>query len=176
MNIRLAALLALGLAVVAGAARAQVAYTHQDPAFTLSHPPGFTVDEKYRYDRMISGKPIAGVAFLVPAPLTEGTNLAPDSYLSVEWKPGTSCKLDDFLEDANEPHTLNDSGVTWRVGEVGGAGAGNIFEETAYVSGCRAVRTWIHSTNIANYEPGKVRAFDRAGLLAAFDTMRRSLK
>jgi hypothetical protein len=60
--------------------------------------------------------------------------------------------------------------------------AGNTYEELVYVladspdpQNCMAVRYFIHTTRIENYEPGTVREYDRAALLRSFDEIRRSL-
>ena len=63
----------------------------------------------------------------------------------------------------------------------GGAGAGNLYEEIVYVpnlpgnAGCYGIRYFIHSGNIANYEPGTMAEFDRTTLLAEFDRIRHSV-
>ncbi|MCX7366716.1 MAG: hypothetical protein NTV97_33555 [Alphaproteobacteria bacterium] len=182
------ALVVLALALMTGAAHAQTQaprapppppgefYAHLRPAFSLRVPPGFTINERHRYTRLGPGKAIEGVAFMIPRAMTEGTNLAADSYVSVEWRDGQRCTLADFLADATEEEQLNDNGVRWQVGTAGDAGAGNIYEETVHLRGCDAVRGFVHSTNIANYPPGTVRAYDRVALGNAVDAIRRSLK
>lgn len=151
-------------------------YAHLRPAFSVRVPPGFTINERYRYTRLGPGRTIEGVAFAIPKTMTEGTNLAADSYISVEWRDGQRCTLADFLADATEEAPLSENGGRWLVGTAGDAGAGNLYEETVHVRGCDAVRSFVHSTNIANYPPGTVRAFDRVALGNAADAIRRSLR
>jgi len=38
------------------------------------------------------------------------------------------------------------------------------------------VRYFIHSTNIGNYDPGTIKAFDQAALVARFDAIRKTLR
>ncbi len=182
----LALAMAVALAVaVAGDASAQAQrpapppgeiYAHLRPTFSVRVPPGFTINERYRYTRLGPGKAIEGVAFAIPRAMTEGTNLAADSYVSVEWRDGQRCTLADFLDGATEEAQLSDNGVRWQVGTAGDSGAGNIYEETVHLRGCDAVRSFVHTTNIANYPPGTVRAYDRVALGNAADAIRRSLK
>jgi hypothetical protein len=59
------------------------------------------------------------------------------------------------------------------------AGAGDIFETTVFAlvgtSPCRAVRYFIHSANIQNFDPGTVTEFDREALVAEFEAIRNKL-
>ena len=61
----------------------------------------------------------------------------------------------------------------------GGAGAGNLYTEYVYAipgtSPCLAIRYFIHSTQLGNYPPGMVTAFNQQALLSEFDGIRRSL-
>jgi hypothetical protein len=40
---------------------------------------------------------------------------------------------------------------------------------------CLAMRYFIHSTNVGNYDPNTVIEFDKGSLVSVFDTMRQSL-
>jgi hypothetical protein len=75
--------------------------------------------------------------------------------------------------------TLSDNGVDYSVAQGGGAGAGNLYSETVYAipgsSACTAVRYFIHSSQIGNYPPGMVTAFNKQALLTQFDAIRHSL-
>ena len=66
---------------------------------------------------------------------------------------------------------MTENGTEYSVASLSDAGAGNLYEEKVYAlvgtSPCLAVRTFIHSTNIANYDPGTVTAFDEAALTGA---------
>lgn len=123
-------------------------FTYQDPAgkFSLLYPNDFIVK---------------GSSFFVPESMATGTNLSKDSHIYVETKElmGTST-----CENA----TSSD------------AGAGNFYETTTYgtkaSSTCIALTLFIHSTNIANYDPGTIKEFDRARLTAIFTSVLQSLK
>ncbi len=73
----------------------------------------------------------------------------------------------------------NDGGHTWSVATSGDAGAGNFYDETVYALAgsrpCLAIRYFIHSTNIANYDPGTIKEFDRSALVTMFDRIRSTL-
>ncbi|MEP2120256.1 hypothetical protein, partial [Bauldia litoralis] len=70
-------------------------------------------------------------------------------------------------------------GTDYSVASLSDAGAGNLYDETVYAlvgtSPCLAVRTFIHSTNLANYDPGTITAFDEGALTAQFDAIRKTL-
>ena len=74
---------------------------------------------------------------------------------------------------------VREGDVDYSVAGLDDAGAGNFFEEHVYAligtSPCLAVRYFIHSANIANFDPGTVRAFDKPALLRQFDKIRKSL-
>lgn len=148
--------------------------------FSIHLPPGFVSDETYRYTELGPGKEIPGVKFTIPETLSTSTNLAADSYISVEKLSGRqTCSPRLFLEGAHET-TLTDNGVVYRVASSTGAGAGNRYEEWVYTlpaaTSCIAVRYFIHYGVIENYPPGAVRSFDEASLLHLFDTVRRSVE
>lgn len=149
--------------------------------FSIRYPKGYTVDDKYRYEALGPGKEIGGVAFTVPKKMTTGTNLAPDTRLSVETLPDPpACTADAFLPSVTgEVKAVADDGVDYSVASLTDAGAGNLYDETVYVlagtSPCLAVRYFIHSANIANFDPGTVKEFDRAALVRQFDKIRRTL-
>jgi len=123
-------------------------FTYQDPAgtFSLLYPNDFMVK---------------GSSFFVPASIATGTNLSKDSRIYVETKElagTTTC----------ENATSSD------------AGAGNFYETITYgtkaSSSCIMLTLFIHSTNIANYDPGTIKEFERARLTAIFTSMLQSLK
>lgn len=149
--------------------------------FSLRYPFGYTVDAGYVYQGLGPGHDIPGVSFTVPGSMTTGTNLAADTRLSVESLPDEqSCTADKFLpQGASTPTTVTENGTEYSVAILSDAGAGNFYDTTVYAmtgtSPCRAVRTFIHSTNIANYPAGTVKEFDRAKLVAEFDAVRRTL-
>ena len=112
--------------------------------------------------------------------MATGTNLSADSYVSVEWLPrAKNCTGDIYLAANVKPQEVVDNRVTYSLASSSGAAAGNRYEEWVYaLSGsqpCLAVRYFIHSTNIANFDPGAVKEFDRAALVKQFDKIRKTL-
>lgn len=149
--------------------------------FSLRYPPGFTIDGGYVYQGLGPGQDITGVAFTIPPAMAEGTNLADDTRLSVETLPDvSSCTADHFLPTGTSaPSSVSENGTEYSVASLDDAGAGNLYSEKVYAlvgtSPCLAVRTFIHSTNIANYDPGTVQPFDDNTLTALFDAIRKTL-
>jgi hypothetical protein len=153
--------------------------TYATSTYSVTYPADYTADPSYAYTQF-SGKPINGVKFTIPMSMATGTNLASDTYLSIEQLPhAKNCTGDIYIPADVAAQTVSDNGVTYSLASTTGAGAGNLYEETVYAlsgsSPCTAVRYYIHSSNIGNYDPGTVREFDRSALLSAFDTIRRSL-
>jgi len=157
----------------------QIYATTSALGFTFRFPQNYVVDQNYKYQELGANKTIAGVKFTVPAPATLGTNLSKDTYISVEVQPKAStCSADLFLE-TKAVSTFADSGTTYSVATSSDAAAGNRYDEAVFAipgsSPCTAVRYFIHSTNIGNYDPGTIQEFDRVGLINEFDNIRRSL-
>ena len=153
--------------------------TYATSTFSISYPNNFTVDDSYAYTQF-EGKPIAGVKFEIPLSVTEGANLSPDSGVSVEWLPrAVRCTGDIYVPADVRAMNLTVGSSTYSVATTTGAAAGNMYEETVYaIEGskpCTAVRYFIHSSNVANYDPGTVEEFDRTKLLSEFDKIRDSL-
>jgi hypothetical protein len=150
--------------------------------FSIHYPKGYTVDEKYVYQGFGPGNEITGVKFTIPQDVAKGTNLASDTYLSVETRVGaTKCTAGQFIDLVNGAHEnqVAYNGMIYSVASSTGAAAGNRYEETVYVfgtpRGCMAVRYSIHYGVFGNYPPGTVKEFDRGALLREFDAMRQSL-
>lgn len=156
-------------------------YSNSSAEFSIRFPQGYSVNESYKYQELGPGQDISGVKFTIPTTTAAGTNLSPDSYLSVEEIPKMqNCSANIFLGQGVTAHSLTDtSGVTYSVASTTGAGAGNRYEETVYAlpgtNPCVAVRYFIHYGVIDNYPAGTVQQFDEQSLLAQFDTIRRSL-
>ncbi len=156
-------------------------FASSEYGFSLRYPPGYTINGGYVYEGLGPGHDITGVSFTIPAAMTTGTNLSDDTRLSVETLPdASSCTADLFLpEGADAPTTMTENGTEYSVASLSDAGAGNLYEEKVYAlvgtSPCLAVRTFIHSTNLANYDPGTVTAFDEAALTAQFGAIRKTL-
>jgi hypothetical protein len=171
-------------------APAPVATTTPNPAatlqsfatttFSLRYQPEYTLNTVFAYDQFGPKKLIHGISLTIPLTMATGTNLASDTYISVEQLPrAKNCTGDIFVNATVVPQSLTDSGVEYSLATTSGAGAGNLYEEQVYArvgsTPCTAVRYYIHSGNIGNYPAGAVREFDRAALLAGFDQIRRSL-
>lgn len=156
--------------------------TYATSTFSITYPSTYAVDDAYAYDQF-EGKPIAGVKFTIPEALASGTNLSPNSYLSVEWLPrAKNCTGDIYIPANVKAVELYMGTTTYSFATTSGAAAGNIYEEHVYAikgsSPCTAARYYIHSGNIMNYPQegeGSVREFDRANLLRKFDAIRDSL-
>jgi len=154
-------------------------YSYPPLGFSIKYPAGYMLDESYTYDQL-GPEAIPGIKVSVPATMTEGTNLSPDSGVSVEYFPNADrCTASMFLFDQPAATTLSDGGVTYSVAGVSDAGVGNVYEEKVYAlagqNPCIAVRYFIHYTQLANYPEGTRKAFEREVLLAEFDKIRHSL-
>ncbi|TSD06149.1 MAG: hypothetical protein Greene07147_8 [Parcubacteria group bacterium Greene0714_7] len=148
---------------------------------SILYPPGYVVDSSSVHTELGSRQGSKGVQFKIPKSYTEGNNLSHiDTGVSVEILPRVApCTGTSFVEEGLVSKTLKEKGTTYLMTKTAGAGAGNFYEETVYViSGsvpCTAVRYFFHSTNIGNYSPGTVEAFDKQALLKEFDAIRYSL-
>ena len=113
--------------------------------------------------------------------MATGTNLSSfDTGISVESLPrAQKCAGDIYILENVRASEVVENGVTYSVATTSGAAAGNLYEEMVYAladsSPCTAMRYFIHSTNIGNYEPGAVQEFDKNALLTIFDEIRRSI-
>ena len=146
---------------------------------SLTYPTDYRVNASYAYEGFV-GKPIAGVSFAIPASMVAGTNLSDDTYISVESLPrARSCSGDIYLLANVRAEELSDGGREWSFASSTEAAAGNVYEEHVYAipasDPCVAVRYYIHSGNIANFDPGVATEFDRFALLSALDAIRRSI-
>ncbi|MES2014328.1 MAG: hypothetical protein V4437_00745 [Patescibacteria group bacterium] len=148
---------------------------------SILYPQEYSVDDSYVYTELGPRNGIGGVKFTVPASKTEGTNLShSDTGVSIEVLPSSvSCLDTAFVEAKLASSSVTENGTTYSIASTAGAGAGNFYEETVYVIAgsvpCTAIRYFIHSTNIHNYEPGTIREFDKKALIKEFDKIRRSL-
>lgn len=151
--------------------------------FTVRYQPDYTVDEDYSYKALGPGKSIPGIKFTIPDSFATGTNLATNSYLSIEtMKLATSgsCTAGSFLsEAATSSDTVETNNVTYSVATSTDAGAGNRYEETVFAlitpRQCLAVRYLLHYSVLENYASGTVKAFDRVAIKRSFDAIRESL-
>lgn len=153
--------------------------TYATSTFSVTYPVAFAIDSNYAYEQF-EGKPIFGVKFTVPESMATSTNLSSDTYVSVETLPrANACSGDIYLPADVRATSETYGGVTYSVASSSDAGAGNLYEEFVYAlpdsQPCTAVRYFIHSTQLGNYPDGTVTAYDRAALIAAFDSIRRSV-
>lgn len=161
---------------------AQVATTtYATSTYSVVYPVDYAIDAAFQNVEVNAKKPISGVKLTIPGTMATGTNLGVDTFISVEQLPrAKNCTGDIYLADTVKPTTVTEGGVTYSLATTSGAGAGNLYEESVYaIEGskpCTAVRYWIHSSNIGNYDPGTVREFDRNALIQSFDTIRRSVQ
>lgn len=160
-------------------------YESGSNGFSIRYPAGYTVNPNFQYQELGPGKEISGVSFTIPTSTAAGTNLAQDSYLSVEEIPqAQECTADLFVPPNSMSGVLGvttttDNGVTYSVASSTGAGAGNRYVEVAYAipgtNPCIAVHYFIHYGVLENYPQGAVRAFDEQALLDQFNAIRRTL-
>lgn len=156
------------------------AYASSEFGFSILFPMDYTANTSYKYEALGPGKTINGVKFTIPPSMASSTNLSSDTYISVERLPNaTTCSAAQFVDGANTVSTTTEDGTEYSVAQGGGAGAGNLYEETVYaIPGtmpCVAVRYFIHSTQLGNYPAGTRTQFDKAALVAQFDEIRKTL-
>lgn len=148
--------------------------------FTVRYPNEFTA-ATYTFDRISPKQQIPGVKFTVSGAFATGTNLSRDSYVSIEYQGSTTldCDASAFLQTQGSSTTITDGDMAYSFASSTDAGAGNRYEEMVYVlpnsQPCMAIRTFVHSTVLENYDPGTVRAFDSSALHSLFTAVRRSL-
>ena len=154
-------------------------YASSTMGVTVRYPETYTV-KAYAYDRGPKKAPIHGIMFGIQDSLWQGTNLSSDTRLSIEELPDVArCSATAFFNDITRQTARSDMGVDYFVATSSGVGAGNFYEEQVFAiqnsNPCTAVRYFVHSTNISNYDPGQVSAYNSAKLLAEFDKIRQSL-
>jgi hypothetical protein len=168
-----------GIPVEHGDTSGELSYSNPTFAFSVTVPKGFTVDESYINQTLGPGREIPGVAFVIPQSLSTGTNLSPDSKVAIEELYDVACVPSDFLDVDTLGTPVSIGSDHYMYATAGGAGAGNLYEESVYVrqkdTRCYAIRYFIHSTNIGNYPAGTVQEFNKADLISRFDVIAKSL-
>lgn len=156
-------------------------YANHVLGYSIMYPWDWRLDAAYVYPGFGPDHPIHGVAFEIPEYMAKGTNLSHHlTNVSVESREGRgACDARRFIPDPTDMHDVTEFGRTWSVATQQDAGAGNFYDIKVFVvkdsSPCVAVRYFIHSMNIGNYEPATVKEFDRAALMRMFDEVRKTL-
>lgn len=157
-------------------------YSNSEYGFSIRYPENFKVEENYIYGNLGPHKEIYGVKFVIDPNIATSTNLSQDSYVSVEEIPETNlCDASLFLSlpKGQTPVSLDENGTTYSFASTTGAGAGNRYEEQVFVlpgtRPCVAVRYYVHTTAVENYPEGTVSLYNRAALLATFNSIRKTL-
>jgi membrane-bound inhibitor of C-type lysozyme len=156
-------------------------FTNASSTFSVQYAPGWTADAAYQYTGVSAAKPISGVRFTIPAAVALGTNLSPESYVSVEMLPrATSCVADIYVLDNVKPETVSMNGKEYSHVVLDKTTAGNRVEEHVYAipgsSPCTAVRYVIKSSAIDSAATTTVTAYDTTTLMAEFDKVRDSVQ
>ena len=155
-------------------------YSNGTLGISLRLADGFTTDEKF-VDQQAPDLNINGVKFTIPAAMADGTNLAHDSYISVEYLPkAKTCSADQFLYGVNQkPQTTRDGDTTYSYMTFNDAGAGNRYDNSVYAlpgtNPCIAMHYFIHYNVFENYPAGTVKEFDEQAVVKEFDAIRRTL-
>jgi len=176
------AMLAVGFAHADAAPAGWKTYRDTTLGFSIDYPSGWRVDRAHVYPGFGPDHEIHGVAFEIPRAMAKGTNLSTSlTNVSVESVPGRgTCDATRFLPDLQDLRTLKNAGRVWSTANFQDAGAGNLYDIAVFAipgtSPCMAVRYMIHSTNIGNYDPGTVKAFDQVSLIRTFAKIRQSLR
>jgi membrane-bound inhibitor of C-type lysozyme len=155
-------------------------YLDSTVGFSIRYPTDYSVNTSYKYQALGLGKNISGVKFTIPSSITTDTNLSSDTGVSVEIIPATQdCNASLFLDGNANVQTVTDNGSEYSFASTTEGAAGNRYEEDVWAilgtNPCIAIRYFIHSTNVDNYDAGTVSEFDRAALISQFDKIRHSL-
>lgn len=168
------------LSTQAGAGTAWPRYTDAQLGWSMSYPAGWKVNPRYVSVSLGPDHEIHGVSFDIPDSVQPGTNVSHnDTGVSVESIPGKACKPSQFVNPAQNVRKLKADGRVYSAAESGDAAMGNRYDTDLFViegtSPCIAVRYFIHTTVFENYEPGSIKRFNRASLIATFNRMRATL-
>ncbi|QQR50004.1 hypothetical protein IPF86_02875 [Candidatus Nomurabacteria bacterium] len=155
-------------------------YKNSEQGFSIRYPEGYTVNASYSSDSIDTGDKIFGTEFKIPTSIVSGTNLSQDSSIIIEQIPQTNeCTAKLFLYEGATIYTATESGITYSIGTISDAAAGNRYELTVYAlpgtNPCIGVKYFIHYGAFENYEPGTITEFDKDALIQEFDQIRRTL-
>jgi len=155
-------------------------YTSPDNSFSLALPKtaSYVIDEDFK-NQQSPTLITTGVKFTIPEAHASGTNLSPDTYLSVETLESGACNASSFLDGDHKAMPIVDNNVRYTFATSSNAGAGNRYDESVFAlegtDPCIAVRYVIHYSVLENYEEGTVTQFDAEALFKEFDAIRHSL-
>lgn len=174
------------------ASKFKAVYQDGENAFTLRLPAlntagatsssAYSVEPRYAYNGFGAAKTIYGDKFTIPSAYATGTNLADDSYISVEEIPATEeCSALLFLPAGNKvaETVINENDTDYSVASSTDAALGNRYEETVYAlpgtNPCVAIRYFLHYGVYENYPEGAIKRFDKAKIISEFDAIRKTL-
>ncbi len=147
-------------------------YANSSFGFSAEVPPDFAVNESYFNYTLGPGKEIPGISFVIPESMATGTNLSADTRMSVEVLSRAACTPSDFIVTKSKGTPVTIGGNSYVYAISSGAGAGNRYEESIYVTKqrelCYGIRFFIHSTAIGNYSEGTRKEFDKMALVSTF--------
>lgn len=150
-------------------------YTNSALGFSMQYPstaaPSATDVSGYL---QITQNPVT--SFVLPASMSAGTNLGEAGvYVGATTSPATvaSCTTAQNDETALPSETIG--GQQFSVFSAAEPGAGNLYETKAYRAikngTCIEINELLHSSNIGNYDPGTVTAFDHAKFSGILDAI-----
>lgn len=161
-------------------------YASTDGSFSLRLPSlknanadGYSVNESFK-NVLSPNVSIDGVKFTIPSAKAKGTNLAEDSYLSVEHLETTqACTANLFFDDSRKTVQKTEGDRVYSIATSSSAGAGNRYEEIVYAifgtNPCLAVRYMIHYSVLENYATGTVVAYNKEELITEFENIRKTV-
>ena len=119
------------------------------------------------------------IAFTLNTDMFQGTNLGEAGvYVGATSSPAIVADCMNPSSDAGETQATSSqtiNGTAFSVFDSTGAAAGNIYQEKAFRTvengSCFEIVELLHSSQIGNYPPGKVVAFDQAKFSSILDAM-----
>lgn len=159
---------------------AWVPYSSPSFGFEAEIPPDVIINESYFNYTLGPGKEIPGISFTIPTSMATGTNLSTDTRLSVEVLSRAACTPSDFIPTTSRGTPITIGQNRYVYAQSSGAGAGNRYEESVYVTKqrelCYGIRFFIHSTAAQNYPEGTRKDFDKAALVSTFKKIMETIR